>query len=403
MRIALIAPQPFIDVRATPMENLRMARLLSDLGHEVEVITYPLGTAPPHPGVTVRRCPRVPFVKSVGIGFSPAKLLLDISLTFHALNLARQNHFDCVHGVEEGAFIGALVGRVIGAPLAYDMDSIISQEIADSRLKWIPPLVRLAAGIERWTIRRSVVVITISQSMADHVRLIDPRVDVIVAPDVPIPPPEGGPDPGRARTQIPPQFASHRLVVYAGSFAGYQGLDMLMSAVPRVTAVCPDAAFVVIGGDEREIKRLAKAGHAGDMMHKVVFLGKKPPEEIHDFLSAADVLVSPRRRGMNPPAKIYTYMQSGTPIVATHIPAHRAVLDDDSAILVDASPQGIADGILWAIQHPEEAASRALRAEELVRRITPELKEAAIRQAYELLERKVKTSQTRPAGIVKQQ
>ena len=71
---------------------------------------------------------------------------------------------------------------------------------------------------------------------------------------------------------------------------------------------------------------------------------------------AADVLVSPRSRGTNTPLKIYQYLRSGRPIVATRLLTHTQVLSDDSAFLTPRPPEGFAAGILAALDDPDEPA-----------------------------------------------
>ena len=96
-----------------------------------------------------------------------------------------------------------------------------------------------------------------------------------------------------------------------------------------------------------------------------MFAGQRPAEEIPAFLDAADVLVSPRSAGMNTPLKIYQYLRSGRPIVATRLVTHTQVLDDDIAFLTEATPEGFGAGILRAITHPAEARSVGARAREI--------------------------------------
>ncbi|MHB0913133.1 MAG: glycosyltransferase family 4 protein [Armatimonadota bacterium] len=363
MKTILIAPQPFIEARGTPMANFRTATALAGAGHSVEVVTYPFGTAPEHPGIRVHRCRRLPLVRGVGIGFSAAKLAMDLSLAFRLRGVIESCSPDCLHGVEEGAIIGALFPEL---PLIYDMDSVMSHDAASSWAARVPGAVRVLSAAERWAIRRASVVLTISESMAAHVREIDPEKPVVVAPDVPIP----------DKSAAPANLPAEKRVVYTGSFAAYQGLDLLVRAMEMV----PDATLFVVGGDEKGIQRLRKLA-----VRNVVFLGKKPPEEIPGLLAAADVLVSPRRSGVNPPYKVYTYIQAEKPLVATDIPAHTTVLSKESAILVPPSPEGLAEGISWGLAHRDESMRRAARAREVIARFTPEHQTRQILSAYEIV------------------
>ena len=88
-----------------------------------------------------------------------------------------------------------------------------------------------------------------------------------------------------------------------------------------------------------------------------MFAGERPAGDIPAYLLAADVLVSPRSRGTNTPLKIYQYLRSGRPIVATRLLTHTQVLSDETAILTGASAGEFAAGILSAIKNPAAAAA----------------------------------------------
>ena len=70
----------------------------------------------------------------------------------------------------------------------------------------------------------------------------------------------------------------------------------------------------------------------------MIFTGQQPAKEIPGFVQAADLLVSPRIRGTNTPLKIYSYLRSGKPIVATNLLTHTQVLTPEIARLVDPTP-----------------------------------------------------------------
>ena len=72
-------------------------------------------------------------------------------------------------------------------------------------------------------------------------------------------------------------------------------------------------------------------------------------------------------RGENTPFKVYTYLASGKPIVATRIATHTQLLDDSLAFLVEPTPAGLAAGIEAALGDPAEASARAERGQRLIR------------------------------------
>ena len=96
-----------------------------------------------------------------------------------------------------------------------------------------------------------------------------------------------------------------------------------------------------------------------------LFAGERPASDIPAYLLAADVLVSPRSRGTNTPLKIYQYLRSGKPIVATRLLTHTQVLSDRTSILTGVSPRDFADGILTALNDRDRAAAVSRQAREL--------------------------------------
>src|ERR671912_2355613 len=106
VKIIMIAPEPFFEPRGTPFSEYHRIRALLDLGHTVDLVTYPFGKNIDMPGLRIFRAARPPFITHVKIGPSAAKLFLDMTLTLTALNQARKEKYDAVHSHEEGAAIG---------------------------------------------------------------------------------------------------------------------------------------------------------------------------------------------------------------------------------------------------------------------------------------------------------
>ena len=61
MRILMIAPEPFFEPRGTPFSEYHRIRALLELGHTVDLVTYPFGQAVDLPGLRVFRCLRPPL------------------------------------------------------------------------------------------------------------------------------------------------------------------------------------------------------------------------------------------------------------------------------------------------------------------------------------------------------
>ena len=103
MRILMIAPEPFFEPRGTPFSEYHRIRALSDLGHTVDLVTYPFGRDVSLPGLRVFRCARPPFIRRVGVGPSFAKVPLDVALACTAVRRALTGRYDAIHSHEEGA------------------------------------------------------------------------------------------------------------------------------------------------------------------------------------------------------------------------------------------------------------------------------------------------------------
>ena len=63
MRILMIAPEPFFEPRGTPFSEYHRIRALLELGHTVDLVTYPFGKDVSMPGLRVFRSLRPPFMK----------------------------------------------------------------------------------------------------------------------------------------------------------------------------------------------------------------------------------------------------------------------------------------------------------------------------------------------------
>lgn len=145
--------------------------------------------------------------------------------------------------------------------------------------------------------------------------------------------------------------AGRRVVLYAGTFEPYQGLELLVDAAPTVVRATPDTLFLCLGGYEAQVAERRRQARDNGVKDHFLFPGVVPAETVDAHFALADILVSPRVSGTNTPLKIYSYLRSGVPILATSIRAHTQVLNSEVALLVEPRPNAIAAGILTLLEN----------------------------------------------------
>jgi glycosyltransferase involved in cell wall biosynthesis len=386
LRILFLAPQPFFEVRGTPLAVLHMTRALASLGHSVDLLTFPQGEPAPVEGVRHLRSARLP-VRRVKAGPSLAKMALDLPFLAEAAWRLRFGGYDVVHAVEEAAHLVAPFARWFRVPLVMDVDSSIPDQLRYSGFATRGPLLGIAERLERHALVHSSAAITVCASLTEGVRARAPGLPVFQVEDPPLVDPGAPPAPESVealRREL--TLGPWPVVLYSGNFEPYQGVELLLEAL----ALVPQVQLLLMGGGPHDVARMKAEARARGIGERTVFSGQRPPAELPLFLALADVLASPRAKGQNTPFKVYTYLASGKPIVATRIESHTLLLDDATAFLVEPTPRALAAGLQAALDDPEGAAARAGAARALVEReYSVERYREKVARAYAEVERLV--------------
>ncbi len=363
MRILLLAPHPFFQHRGTPIAERALAATLVGLGHELHVLAFPEGEDPHIPGCMIHRTTSIPGVANVRPGFSLKKVLYDLLMLLKAMWLQRRFRFDLVHAVEESAFIALVLKRLYGMPYVYDMDSSLPQQLVDRY-----PALKVAAGPLEWfegvVVRHSIAVLAVCRSLEERAMRHSPTGLIGRVEDTSLlPQPGDSTDSGEgAAENLRRAGASDPLVLYIGNLESYQGIDLLLEGFARVGGTAGAARLIIIGGSKQDIERYRSRATALGVNGSVDFLGPRRSEFLAGYLRQADVLVSPRVQGENTPMKIYSYLDSGRPVLATRLPTHTQVLDDDIACLVEPEPTALAAGLERLLRNPGLRTDLAERA-----------------------------------------
>ncbi len=359
MRILMIAPQPFFQPRGTPFSEFYRIRALTELGHTVDLVTYAIGEDVDIPGLTIFRTPAVPGIREIRIGPSLAKLPLDALVFTSSLRRLLSTRYDLLDCHEEAGMMGVVFSKLFRIPTIYDMHSSLPEQLENFRYSSSKPLRYLFDVFERITIRGSDAVIYVCPYLGEVVERVSADKPRFLIENSPLA--ESGESAGldqavALRRELGLEDAF--VLLYTGTFEAYQGLDLLYEALALVSQ--PSVRLLMVGGKPEQVEKARRDVHAMGLSERVVFTGARPPEEMPLYLAVGDALVSPRSHGKNTPLKIYSYLQSGKPIVATRILTHTQVLDDEIAILTEPNPVSYAKGIEVLASDPER--SRALGA-----------------------------------------
>jgi len=363
MHILMVIPEVFYSVRGTPLSAYHRICDLKALGHEVEVLTYPVGNDPPDTDLTVYRSFGPHFSNSLKQGPSYLKIWFDFWILMGLVWRLFRTRYDLIYAHEEGAFIAGLIAPLFGIPLVYDLHSSLPLQIRDwgfSNFDWVVSLFR---WVERFSLKRAKVAVSISPAVAEAARASYAHTPVItILNRFPVECVATAEQTKGLRSTlgIGPESS---MILYTGSFVALQALDLLVESIPIVAEKAPEVRFVLVGGRPAEIEQIGLIADSVGANSHLQLLPFRPEEEMPIFTAAADVLVSPRIHGINPPGKLFSYLNSGRPVVATNCLVHNQILDESCAILTEPNPEGLAQGILLAL-HNRELVDRITRGAE---------------------------------------
>ena len=399
MRILYLADIRFPLERANGIQSMETCHALASRGHAVTMVVRPDTATPARDPLAFYGLPPVDGlrIEHAAVAGPPAGRRAGY-LTFalgRALGRARQ---DLIF-TRDLALASLLlrVPRAWRAPVVYEAHGIAAETAAA-----LPDLVSgapraSAAKLQRLAARDAHVwktadgYVTITTGLKQELeRRFAPRPRIAVVPDgvrtVAAEPartapataapaaPEAPEAPAAPEAPLAPR-ASPFTIGYAGHLYPWKGVDLVIEAV----AALQDTRGLIVGGHalEPDLARVKAFAEQLFCAGRVTFTGLLPPADVAARLREADVLVLPNpasaiSREFTSPLKLFEYMASGRPIVASDLPSFREVLADGrNAVLVEAgNPQALTAGIRTIKDDPALADRLARQAMEDVRGYT---------------------------------
>lgn len=257
----------------------------------------------------------------------------------------------------------AMAADRAGAKLVYDAHELYPDMLEEHGAGGSPPVQWYWKRIERTYIPKADAAITVSRGLAD---VLAERfaVDPAVVRNVPGLAPLVTGDRLRAELDIPDD---RPIVLYQGVLIAGRGLTSLVRAIARV----PSATLVVQGfGPQEQAMREAATAHG--LNDRVIFMGRVPGDDLHEYACGADVGVviyeaTTLNNRMAAPNKLWSYRMAGLPVVASDLPGLRTnVVGDEVGLVFDpASVDSIATAISDLLADRERLRRMSTRSREL--------------------------------------
>ena len=253
------------------------------------------------------------------------------------------------HSPSLNAIAALRAGKKFGIPVVYEVRAFWEDAAVDHGTSSEGGLrYRLTRALETHALKQADAVTTICEGLrrdivargipADKITVIPNAVDIDKFA-------VGGVADQDLKTKLGLQGA--RLIGFIGSFYAYEGLDILLRAVPALAAERPDLRVLLVGGgpEDARLRQLAKDLNIVD---KVVFTGRVPHEQVQMYYDLLDVLVYPRLSmrltDLVTPLKPLEAMAQGRVLAASDVGGHQElIVDGKTGVLFKADdPQALA-------------------------------------------------------------
>jgi len=364
MKILLLAPHPFYQERGTPIAVDLLVKTLSERGDAVDILTFHEGEDKHYLNAQIHRINPILPVKGISPGFSIKKLYCDLILFFKMISMLWKNQYDLIHAVEESATLAMMCKPLYKTPYVYDMDSVITEQLLEKSDKF-KPVVPFVRYFESKTIKHSQAVVAVCQAIADYAQRYK-REDIFLLKDISL---ISNQNSTNEIDDLRHYVSNDRKIgLYIGNLESYQGIDLLIDGLDEYTKQNNDVCLLIIGGKQADITNYQDKADQLNLAEFIKFLGPRPIEDMNAYMQQADFLLSPRTKGINTPMKIYSYLASGVPVLATALPTHTQVMSNDIAFLTEANAVQLADTMRELISNPDLSKLKSEQAKEFIER-----------------------------------
>ncbi len=328
-KILMIAPTPFFADRGCHVRILEEIQALEQLGHKITLCTYHIGRD--IPGIDIRRICRIPWYQKLEAGPSWHKFYLDELLYHKAKSILKKEHFDLIHAhLHEGVFIASRLRKKFNIPIVADLQGSLTDEVRAHRFAKNNPFILKIFQYAEQKINQVPDQIILSSNQfkeffAKKFSIPNYKMEVI----------SDGVNSNRANLSIDEKnrlcnelgIPHHRTIIaFLGILTIYQGIEILMKIMPSMIQKNSNIHFLIMGfpKEDHYKKRCVDLG----ISDHVTWTGRVPYHLIDNYLSCADIAISPKISKTEGNVKLMNYMAIGLPMVVFDIPANREILGE---------------------------------------------------------------------------
>lgn len=284
------------------------------------------------------------------------------NLTQRLQEVAEQVKPDILHAHSPAlnAIAALRVGKRLGIPVVYEIRAFWEDAAVDhgTSSEW-GLRYRLTRAMETFALKRVDAVTTICEGLrGDILERGIPSEKVTVIPNAVNIENFSVGEPADASLAQELGVDGKLVLGFIGSFYAYEGLDILLKALPKILAKNSAIRLLLVGGGPQEplLKALTQQLNLAD---KVIFTGRVPHEQVQRYYNLLDVLVYPRSRmrltDLVTPLKPLEAMAQGRLLAASDVGGHRELIEDGkTGVLFQAdNPDALADKVLELINGSE--------------------------------------------------
>jgi PEP-CTERM/exosortase A-associated glycosyltransferase len=275
----------------------------------------------------------------------------------HQIAKASRPHILHAHSPSLNAIAALRVGQALGIPVVYEIRAFWEDAAVDHGTSRPGGLrYRLTRAIENYVLHRADAITTICEGLrSDIVARGIPGAKVTVIPNAVDSSQFGAAAPSDGMLADSLGLNGHLVLGFIGSFYAYEGLALLIRALPRMLAAVPSLQLLLVGGGQQEDQLRALVVELG-LEDKVKFAGRVPHQQIATYYGLIDILVYPRLpmrlTELVTPLKPLEGMAHGRLIVASDVGGHREMIEHGkTGMLFEAGNAGaLADQVILLIR-----------------------------------------------------